>query len=554
MRLLVTRPAEDAGPLAEALGRRGHEVTLEPLLAIIPKADIQLDLDGVQALLFTSANGVRAFAQLSARRDLPVFAVGDASARQAGEVGFSQVSSANGDVNDLAELVERACDPKNGALLHPAATQVAGDLKGQLEAKGFAVRRTVIYESQESDRLSAETIRLIQGDGIDGILFFSPRTARTFAKLAVQAGTVERLARVLAFALSQAVAEPLADLGFRAIRVAQKPDQESLLTRIDEEPMTGDQEPTQTAEPIASSVSDELPQPVRSAGRSLKAFLLGGVLGIALVAGAGAALWPMLVNALKSEIAQDDEGKSSAVGENDALTALSARNEGLSRRLAELEAKLAMPSPGASSQGGLTIEESERLNARFSKFEQELQALSQKRDAGSSLLVAAILLREAHIQGRPIAKEVEMLSKLSDNDAVMAPHLAALKPFVESGFSSQENLERRFASLKHDLLRSTMDANEDLWASVLRRLSVLISIRRVDEKAMESPGLDGIVARADSAVARHNLAEAVTALEGLAGPAADLAKGWLGETGAYLEAGTHVDAVLDRALTLSVKS
>ena len=62
MRLLVTRPLDDAQALADRLEAGGHEALVEPLLTIAPDLAAPLPLDGARALLFTSANGVRAFA------------------------------------------------------------------------------------------------------------------------------------------------------------------------------------------------------------------------------------------------------------------------------------------------------------------------------------------------------------------------------------------------------------------------------------------------------------------------------------------------------------
>src|SRR3990172_4682210 len=58
MRVLVTRPLEDVGPLVDALRARGHETMVEPMLAIERRPDVgaPLPLDGVQALVVTSAN------------------------------------------------------------------------------------------------------------------------------------------------------------------------------------------------------------------------------------------------------------------------------------------------------------------------------------------------------------------------------------------------------------------------------------------------------------------------------------------------------------------
>src|SRR5258708_37900290 len=94
--------------------------------------DAPLPRDGVQALLFTSANGARAGAAATARRDIPVFAVGDATAATARKLGFAEVASAGGAVDDLAALVEGRLDPAHGTLLHAAGSALAGDLGTRL--------------------------------------------------------------------------------------------------------------------------------------------------------------------------------------------------------------------------------------------------------------------------------------------------------------------------------------------------------------------------------------------------------------------------------------
>ena len=59
MKALVTRPREDSGALVDVLRDRGIEAVVEPLLALRLRDDPTLDVAGVQALLFTSANAVR---------------------------------------------------------------------------------------------------------------------------------------------------------------------------------------------------------------------------------------------------------------------------------------------------------------------------------------------------------------------------------------------------------------------------------------------------------------------------------------------------------------
>src|SRR5436190_3350578 len=130
MRILLARPREDAERLAPKLTGRGHEVLIEPLINIVPVPGANVPLDGVQAVLFTSANGARAFSTASDRRDLQVLAVGEATAEAARGLGFANVESAGGDARDLARLARDRLDPANGALLHAAGSAVAGDLAG----------------------------------------------------------------------------------------------------------------------------------------------------------------------------------------------------------------------------------------------------------------------------------------------------------------------------------------------------------------------------------------------------------------------------------------
>jgi uroporphyrinogen-III synthase len=240
---LVTRPEEDAAPLAAALAERGIEVTIEPLLAIHPVPDAPVDLQGVQALLFTSANGARSFAALAAARDLSgwrelaVFAVGDASATAARDAGFTRVESAGGDVAALARLVIDRLDPKAGALFHAAGSAVAGDLAGVLGGAGFAVRREMLYEAKPAQQLSPATATALANRGFDLVLFFSPRTATTFVALTRAAGeaVVEGCAAAAATCLSPAVAAAAGELPWREVQTAARPELPALLDLIDRE-------------------------------------------------------------------------------------------------------------------------------------------------------------------------------------------------------------------------------------------------------------------------------------------------------------------------------
>jgi uroporphyrinogen-III synthase len=233
LRALVTRPRAEAAGLADALATRGIEAIVEPMLDIRYRDVLAPDLSGVQAILCTSVNGVRALARLSPERERPLFAVGETTAARARSEGFVRVESAGGNVVDLARLVREKLRPDNGSLLHVAGTEIAGNLAGALRADGFDVERAVLYEARPVGVLSAATLRALAAGIIDFALFFSPRTASIFVKLVERAGAVEALRTVTAASISAAADAALVGVAFRERRIAEMPDQPGLLAVLD---------------------------------------------------------------------------------------------------------------------------------------------------------------------------------------------------------------------------------------------------------------------------------------------------------------------------------
>jgi uroporphyrinogen-III synthase len=232
MRVLVTRPAEDGAATAAELARMGHQALLAPLLTTRFLESAPPALGDVQAILATSANGVRAFARLSPRRDLPLFAVGPQTAAAAAAAGFRTVRNANGDAAALAEAAGRWADPGAGALLHVSGEQSAGMLCDALLAAGFSYRKAVLYRMEAATELPTQAAAALAGNTVEAALFFSPRSAGLFARLAIKDGLP--LDRLTALCISAATAAALAPLRLAALRIAARPNQAALLARLAE--------------------------------------------------------------------------------------------------------------------------------------------------------------------------------------------------------------------------------------------------------------------------------------------------------------------------------
>lgn len=239
MHVMLTRPRSDSDPLAAQLRAKGDDVHIEPMLEIVPTG-AAVSFDGVQAILATSANGVRCLATATHSRDLPLFAVGDATANSARDAGFEAVHSAEGDSHSLKTMVASRLDPSLGRLLHVRGEAVTGDLPAALQASGFAVDETILYQARPAHRLSEAALEFLSKEKFDSILFFSPRTARTFVSLAIEAGLRDHCMAMTAICLSRAVADAAAALPWSDVRIAATPDQAAMIREFDELKTTKD--------------------------------------------------------------------------------------------------------------------------------------------------------------------------------------------------------------------------------------------------------------------------------------------------------------------------
>jgi len=233
MRVLITRPAADATELAAALRTHGHEVLFDPLLTTSEEpgsaAALERSLPGVQAVVFTSPNGVRAFAAASRRRNIPVIALGDASMAAARAAHFGEIESVDGDAEALTSLVVGRLNPLGGALLVVTGAEVGRDLARVLGAAGFSVRRVALYRAEPAQAFSSKVVAGFKSGTIDAAVFFSPGTATVFARLIAASGFAGACEGMTAVVTSPAVGAALKSISFDNLVVARAPTQGAIL-------------------------------------------------------------------------------------------------------------------------------------------------------------------------------------------------------------------------------------------------------------------------------------------------------------------------------------
>ena len=395
MRALITRPKEDSTAIAERLEEFGIEPVIEPLMTVEPVADVELDLDGVQAILLTSRNGARALADATGRRDIAVYAVGHSTAELAREKGFKSVESAGGDSESLAELVRQRVTPEDGTLLHAAGAAVAGDLAGTLTGDGYDVRRQELYTTRPSAALSVSTCGMLSDGSIGLVLFFSPRTAQTFVDLVGQAGLTDACANITAVCLSRAVALTIGSLEWREVHISGRPNLRSMIevvasagsgTEQTQEESQGDSNSGSATSPSLSSMSTapETKQPwgagappARPKRRS--GAWTAGIVALVVIAGAGIYAWPMVAARIGTQpIATGVPNATGAA--HGAVAAKRSALRDMAGRVGELDAALKALQSGPIA----------RLETASGEVAAELPRIATRLDAAEKALAAGI--------------------------------------------------------------------------------------------------------------------------------------------------------------------
>lgn len=500
MRVLLTRPEPDSTALAERLKQDGIDSVIAPLLEIVPRdpGPLPVPMDTVQALLVTSANAAGRLAAVTERRDLRVLCVGDATAEAARAQGFEAVESADGAIEELTALALGTLDPKAGPVLHLSGETVAGDLAGMLRLAGFEAHRLVVYEARPVESLGPRAVADLRRGRLDAVLFFSPRTAETFVRLAGAAGLAGKLGGVAAVAISDKAADACRALPWRDIVVAASPDLPAMMMALTQlatglaKPVDGsmsEQDKNQkdkaapkpeSAKPAEAKASpagaagakpeEEKPEPQKPEGSSAaaspaaaprrgRAKLYGyGALALAVLAIVAFGTLPLWRPAVQPYLAQI----GITLPDLAPATAEDGRLAGLADRVAALE-----NAPRAAEAAGVAPDAldalRQTLEARIAQIEERQNALSEEIRLVREILAGEGAGSAAAAQLAPPATEItDRLAKLETQAQQLAEAQAGLD--VRALRGSLTALETRLAEMPRTDPQEVSRLREDLGA------------------------------------------------------------------------------------------
>ena len=118
MHILFTRPLEDCQDMMVKFQLLGHEVSHMPLIYVEKKNYEEINFEDFKGIIFTSSNAIKFLNLKKINKKIDCFCVGTATEKKARNYGFQNTFSAEGNVNNLKEIILQNFNSSDGKLLY----------------------------------------------------------------------------------------------------------------------------------------------------------------------------------------------------------------------------------------------------------------------------------------------------------------------------------------------------------------------------------------------------------------------------------------------------
>ena len=180
MHILFTRPLEDCHEMILKFQSLGHEISHLPLINIEGLKHEAPNYSGFKGIIFTSANAVKFLDLKNIDKNLLCFCVGSATEKKARSVGFQNVISAEGNVENLKELVLQNFNQKDGNLIYISGETVSVDLDQQLLKEGYNIKRVINYRTIHNQNFDDKFVSELKLKMPDMVYIYSQNSALSF--------------------------------------------------------------------------------------------------------------------------------------------------------------------------------------------------------------------------------------------------------------------------------------------------------------------------------------------------------------------------------------
>jgi uroporphyrinogen-III synthase len=160
----------------------GHQVSHLPLININKLDYEHINFLDYKGIIFTSANAVKFLNLKNIDKNLLCFCVGTATEKKARSVGFQNVIAAEGNVENLKELILQNFEQKIGSLIYVSGETISTDLDYQLMKEGYTIKRIINYRTSHNEKFDENFMEALKSNMPDIVYVYSKNSASSFLK------------------------------------------------------------------------------------------------------------------------------------------------------------------------------------------------------------------------------------------------------------------------------------------------------------------------------------------------------------------------------------
>ena len=183
MHILFTRPLEDCQEMILKFQSLGNNVSHLPLISIEGLKHKNLNHSDFKGIVFTSSNAIKFLDIKDINKKIICFCVGSATEKKARSVGFQNVFAADGNVENLKELILLNFNSLDKRLLYISGEIVSSNLDQQLISEGYNIKRIINYRANPIEKYDQSFIEKLKLKMPDIVYIYSQNSAINFLKV-----------------------------------------------------------------------------------------------------------------------------------------------------------------------------------------------------------------------------------------------------------------------------------------------------------------------------------------------------------------------------------
>ena len=232
MHILLTRPLDDCKELILRFKSLGHKVSHLPVINVDAIVYNEPNYNEFKGIIFTSANAIKNLNTSKINKNIKCFCVGSSTEKIAKKHGFQNIFCAEGNVNNLKEIIIQNFDKKNGSLIYISSEIVSYNLDKDLISEGYSVSRLVNYTVKSNQNIREDFIKDLKSLIPDIVFIYSENSARSFLNILKKHDLQDEWMETNLMCIGERASSVLNEIKWKKIFLFNPGEEEFLLYKI----------------------------------------------------------------------------------------------------------------------------------------------------------------------------------------------------------------------------------------------------------------------------------------------------------------------------------